>query len=550
MDRERKARLDSIFEAFSIMAEGRYVYVCDMREDYSRWSRSAVDYFDLPSEYMTGAGDIWAQRIHPDDLPAYQKSIDGIFAGTDGSHDMQYRARDREGNYAVCTCRGVVLRDGVGTPIYFCGAIQNHGAMSYVDTVTGLRSLYGFFDDLKAMYWAHAPGTVLLLGLSGFSTVNDLYGYSFGNDVLRVLGNYLTQTFAGRGSVYRMDGTKYAVISHSLDAAGMQAVYRQLQLDVRHRFSVGEESVGLTLNAGLVVADTFDISTETIYTCLKYAYSRSKTQLHGHCVVFTDDVTVESRHYLDLLNRIRADVTQDCRGFYLCYQPIVDAQTDRLTGMEALLRWRDERGTVPPDRFVPVLEQDAVFPVLGNWILRRAMTDTRRLLDRWPDLVVNVNLSYTQVEHSGFVDEVLDLLEETGLPPQNLCLELTERCKMLDMALLKTAFRTFRRCGIRIAVDDFGTGFSSLGILRDLPVTCIKVDREYVKNVETSSRDRKTVKWIAELASEFHMEVCVEGVETAEMRDLLRQYHVARFQGYLYSRPIPFEQFWEKYHEA
>ena len=267
-----------------------------------------------------------------------------------------------------------------------------------------------------------------------------------------------------------MDGTKYAVISHSLDAAEMQAVYRQLQLDVRHHFSVGEESVGLTLNAGLVVANTFDISAETIYTCLKYAYSRSKTQLHGHCVVFTDDVTAESRHYLDLLNRIRADVTQDCRGFYLCYQPIVDAQTDRLTGMEALLRWRDESGTVPPDRFVPVLEQDSVFPVLGHWILHRAMTDARRLLDRWPDLVVNVNLSYTQVEHSGFVDEVLDLLEETGLPPQNLCMELTERCKMLDKALLKTTFRTLRRCGIRIAVDDFGTGYSSLGILRDLPV--------------------------------------------------------------------------------
>ena len=550
MDPERKAMLDSFFEAFSILAEGRYVYVCDMREDYSRWSQSAVDYFGLPGEYMTGAGDIWAEHIHPDDLPAYRTSIDSIFAGTNGTHDMQYRARDRDGNYAVCTCRGVVLRDSKGAPIYFGGAIQNHGAMSYVDTVTGLRSLYGFFDDLKSMYWAHDPGTILLLGLSSFSTINDLSSYSFGNDVLRALGNYLTRAFAGSGCVYRMDGTKYAVISHSLDAAEMQALYREIQLSVRHQFYVDEEAVGLTLNAGLVVADTFDISTETIYSCLKYAYSRSKTLFHGHCVVFTDELTAENRRYLDQLNRIRADVTQDCRGFYLCYQPIVDAQTDCLKGMEALLRWQDASGPVPPDRFVPVLEQDAVFPALGHWILRRAMTDTRRMLDRWPELVVNVNLSYTQLEHSGFVDEVLDLLRETGLPPQNLCLELTERCKMLDKALLKTAFRTFRRCGIRIAVDDFGTGFSSLGILRDLPVTAIKVEREHVKNIETSRRDQKTVQCIAELARAFHIDVCVEGVETAAMRDFLRQYHVTSFQGYFYSRPIPFEQFWEKYHEA
>ena len=221
MDADRKKRLDSLFEAFSIIAEGNYVYLCDMKEDVSRWSERAVDFFDLPGEYMKNAGAIWAEHVHPDDRDNYNSSIAAIFEGRDSGHDMQYRALAKDGSYAVCTCRGVVIRDADGSPAYFGGSIHNHGLLSFIDASTGLRSLYGFFDDLQSSFWKQESFTVMMIGLTAFSNVNDLYGYSFGNSVLQALATLLQREFANNGAVYRLDGTKFAVISHSLSEEEM-----------------------------------------------------------------------------------------------------------------------------------------------------------------------------------------------------------------------------------------------------------------------------------------------------------------------------------------
>lgn len=549
MKDDKKKRLDNLFEAFSIIAEGKYVYLCDMNEDVSRWSKSAVDYFNLPGEYMKNAGDIWAEHIHPEDRESYSKSIAAIFAGDHSGHDMQYRAQAKDGSYAVCTCRGVVIHDVQGNVAYFAGAIQNHGLLSYIDTVTGLRSLYGFFDDLKSLFWNQEKSVVLLMGLTGFSNINDIYGYTFGNSVLRSIANTLQSEFANNGAVYRMDGTKFAVISRVMNAEEMCSVYKRIQSAMAHQFSVENERVSLSLNAGVVTIDNFEISTKTVYSCLKYAYYESKDKRLGDAVIFADALTDENRLYIEKLNVIRNSVAENCKGFYLCYQPIMDARTDQLKGMEALIRWKSsDYGTVPPIQFIPVLEQDTLFPELGRWILRTALEDGKLLVQKYPNFVMNVNLSYAQLEISTFASEVIGLLEETGFPPQNLCLEITERCRMLDIGLLKNMFRIFREHGIKVALDDFGTGFSSLGILRELQVDTIKIDREYVKNVENDKSDQSTVMFISSLAESFNAEICIEGVETAEMRDFLRQYgNVSSFQGYYYSKPLPMDEFIQKY---
>lgn len=545
---EHKKKLDSLFEAFSILAEGKYVYLCDMRYDYSRWSQNAVDYFGLPDIYMKGAGEIWEQHIHPDDRENYHRSIANIFDGSEHGHDMQYRALAKDRHYVVCTCRGVVIRDENDQPVYFGGAIHNHGMLSYIDTVTGLRSLYGFFEDLQSMFWKHDEGTVLLLGLSSFSNINDLYGYTFGNSVLRSLGNLLQKEFSNSGAVYRMDGTKYAVISHTLSADQLVEIYRKVYSTTSHDFCVEEERLSLQLNAGIVHVNNFDISTETVYCCLKYAYYESKERKLGDAVIFSDALTDDNRLYIEKLNTIRNSVTDSCKGFYLCYQPIVDAQTDQLKGMEALLRWRNEEyGAVPPTQFIPVLEQDPLFPELGRWILHTAMEDGKQLLMKYPHFVMNVNLSYAQLETNTFINDVLRAMEDTGYPAENLCLEITERCRLLDMNLLKTIFRTLHEKGIRLALDDFGTGYSSMGILRELNVDVVKIDREYVKDVVTSSSDQSTVQFISTLADSFKADVCVEGVETEEMRDFLRSYRVSSLQGYYYSKPLPIDEFVLKY---
>ena len=229
-------------------------------------------------------------------------------------------------------------------------------------------------------------------------------------------------------------------------------------------------------------------------------------------------------------------------GFFLLFQPVVDAQTEALTGAEALLRWKnDVYGMVPPDQFIPVLESDPLFPELGEWIIRESIMGAKQILTRHPDFVINVNLSYTQIEIPGFTDMVFDILEELSFPPEHLCLEVTERCRLLDMELLKNVATSLKARGVRLALDDFGTGFSSVGILKEIPFDTIKIDRSFVMNIENNDLDRSLVQIIAGLAPVFGAKLCVEGIETEGMRDLLRSFRVGSFQGYYYSRPIPVE---------
>ncbi len=544
---ESKYRLDRLFEAFSLIAEGNYVYVCDMREDFSHWSQTAVDYFNLPGEYMYGAGAIWEEHIHPDDRERYRQSIDSIFSGTDSEHDMQYRALAADGKYVVCTCRGVVIRDLDGKPEYFAGTIKNHSSMSYIDTITGLRSLYGFFDDLKAASWKKRESNAMMIGVTGFSNINDIHGYTFGNAVLRQLGNAISGAFSNYGGVYRLDGTRFAVISRSLSVERMIEIYNSLREKVSYELFVNGQRISLSLNAGVIRIDDFNIDSEIIFSCLKYAYYESKNRYLGDTRIFENTLSIDNRKLIERLNVIRSSVIDNCRGFYLCYQPIMYADTEKFKGMEALVRWKhDVYGHVSPAEFIPVLEQDVLFPELGRWILRQSMTDGKRLLEKYPHLLMNVNISYTQMKQSDFVSDLISIIEDTGFPPENLCLEITERCRLLDMDMLKDILVVFREKGIKIALDDFGTGFSSLGVLRELPIDIVKIDRQFVQNIEQSRSDQNTVMFIASLANAFSTEVCVEGVETARMRDFLRRYKITSFQGYYYSKPIPIDEFIEK----
>ncbi len=547
MDESRLKKLDSMFETFSIIAEGNYVYLCDMKCDYSRWSKSAVDYFNLPDQYMSNAGTIWEEHIHPDDRESYRASISRIFSGQDKGHNMQYRAKSADGNYVVCTCRGAVIRDENDEPEYFAGAIKNHGSLSYIDTITGLRSLYGFFDDLKTLLWKKTKTTAVIIGITGFSIINDVYGYKFGNKVLRKLANTIQNVFGNVGAVYRMDGTKFAILSRNVSKGEISALYGILQEQVSHTFFIEEERISLSLNAGLMSIDDFNIASETVYSCLKYAYDESKNRRLGDMVIFENIMNSDNKKFIEKLNVIRNSVIEDCKGFYLCYQPIMYADTEKLKGMEALIRWKDDKyGTVPPVQFVPVLEQDVLFPELGKWILHKAMTDGKLFLEKYPDFIMNVNISYAQLERSDFVSDVFNIIKETGFPAENLCLEITERCRLIDIDILNNMFRIFREHGIKIALDDFGTGFSSLSVLRTLPIDTVKIDREFVKDIEKSLSDQKTIKFISSLADTFSAEVCVEGVETAQIRDFLRDYGIKSFQGYYYSRPIPIEEFIKK----
>ncbi len=210
---KRRKKLNELFNAFAAVSDGTYIFFCDMKYDYSRWSRNAVDTFGLPSEYMYNAGEIWESHIHEEDRKVYHNGIAEIFSGAAAGHDMQYRARRLNGEYDVCVCKGVVIRDPDGRAEYFGGTIRNLGLHGNIDMVTGLRNQYGFFEDLQNKMMKNTEIRVVLVGIGKFSEINEVYGYHFGNRILQMFGRYLFEHVGNAGTVYRMDGTKFAVIT-------------------------------------------------------------------------------------------------------------------------------------------------------------------------------------------------------------------------------------------------------------------------------------------------------------------------------------------------
>ncbi len=538
-----KERLDSIFESYSIIADDLDVFVCDMQFNYSRWAKELVDTFGLPSEYMYDAGLIWEEHIHPDDRAEYRKGIDAIFLGSQPTHDMQYRARRPDGEYDVCTCRGIVILDGYGKPAYFAGAIRNHSKLSYIDSITGLRNQYAFFSDLKSYIKKKIPVRIGMAGIGKLAEINAVYGYDAGNQMLQHFGRYLMDNVTSREGTYRLDGSRFAIISETRTEQELIDLYELLRSFFRKGVRLDDNVFVLECNAGLLSLNDFNIDDQTVYACLNLAYQESKLIRHGDLVTFRTDLTADSKKNSEKLYAIHSSISQGFEGFYLLYQPVVDASTERVIGAEALLRWKNEEyGVVPPDVFISFLEGDPLFPELGKWILNTAIEDAKKITEYVPDFVINVNLSYVQLEKGNFPEIVREAIKKNGFSADQVCLEMTERCRLLDMELLRNVIATLHSGGVKVALDDFGTGFSSIGLMKNLPFNTIKIDKSFVQQIEKDEREKRLLCNFTDMAGIFGADVCVEGIETPGMRDIIKDYGIHSFQGYFYSKPIAIDE--------
>ena len=545
---ERKRYLDELFDAMQIAAEGYYVYVCDLAYDYSRWSLEAIAHFDLPGEYMVGCKGLWGNLIFPGDQDVYLKSIDDIFAGVAKHHDMQYRVRNRDGQYVVCTCRGTVIHDESGNPVYFVGTIQNNGINISMDSLTGLQNLYGLFSHLDGLYQKRTKANIMMIGIRHFSTVNEMWGYDFGNMVIHKVVQELKQIFANDGILFRGDGVRFILLSRSLSMEQLCLKYEEVCRRISAELEMDGYHPDLDISGSALEISTFDVKPQAMYSCLNYAYTISCEQGNGQLQIFRNEVDQNRTDLMTLINVIRRSIEHDCEGFVLYYQPIMNAETGTVSGCEALLRWYNpEYGLVPPNRFIPVIENDPSFFRLGEWILRKAMEDAKPFLKNYPDFELNVNISYNQLKRASFVETVRRNLEITGYPAKNLCLEITERCRLLDIRRLSLIGTQLQEMGVHFAIDDFGTGYSSVGILKQLKCDVVKIDKMFVDHIACRDEDARLLKALNEVAMIHGSTVCAEGVETQEQCEIIRKCGIHTVQGYYFSKPVPLETFQEKY---
>lgn len=535
-----------IFTAFSETSARRYIYVCNLATNVSRWSKNAVDYFGFEGEYIYDFGSSWEALIHPDDVEIYRKDISAFFAGKKKNHYAEYRVRNAEGEYVFVTCRGIILKGENGESDLFAGTLINHGVADFVDPVTGLYNNYKFMQTKKELIRAKQHMHILMIGLNNFGDINYTYNFFFGNTILNQFSNKIRSLMNEDSTLYRMDGPKFAIICKDSSNEAIEELYANIQEMSKHFTTDENIDIPLMISGGAIEINDFNVTGQSIYGCLSHAYADSKYKNHSELVFYDTSLQSTYREALNLLTALRQSIANDCEGFYLNFQPLINPSNNEIIGAEALLRYKDEDfGEVSPGKFIPLLEEDACFFDLGTWILKQALTEGKNFLKYNPNLVIDVNLSYTQISQARFRDVLVDVLDETQFPVKNLCLELTESCRDLDVTLLREEVMFYRSLGIKVAVDDFGTGTSCLALLRDIPVDCLKLDQSFVLNLPNNTIDQYIIDAFVQCANNLKINICLEGVENKFIRNLVEKYKVGMHQGFLYSRPVSISKYLE-----
>ena len=534
--------INRIFDTFAVTSRSRYVYVYDMEKNISRWSSNAVDYFGLTGEYIYNASSVWANRIHPDDRDNYNEYISLVYAGKKASPNIEYRAKNKNGEYVVCSCRGVVIKDYSGNPVFYACSIINKGIVDNNDPITLLPNQYEMLNYMRQLKLQKKVYTILMINFIDFGDINRRYGYAIGNNILRATATKLTQDAKEQGKIYRGDGTVLCMITDLMTLDEVKKFYGRMRSFTREALAINGKKVGAEIGGGVIIATDFNVDEHSIYTSAKYALDFSKSQRHGNLIIFHNDELDNKKSNIELVDAVRNSVINGMDGFFLEYQPIVSSVDGRLVGMEVLLRWQKEPyGVVSPSEFVPWLEQDQVFYNLGNWILETALKDALEIRQNVKDFYMSVNLALMQLERSEFRTTLIDILRRTGYPATGLCLELTQGSRQLSVEHLKSQVEFLKSCGVRIGLDV--TDFASLDYVRHFPVDLVNIVPALTDGIDQNITNKYVIETITAFTHRLRIRTCFTGIEDEETAKIAKQFPVSDLMGYYYGRPCKIDDF-------
>jgi len=408
------------------------------------------------------------------------------------------------------------------------------------DELTALGNRTLFTEKLEeALASATGPVAVVLVDLEGFKDVNDSFGHDIGDRLLRAVGVRFHRAAGRRNIVARMSGDEFAVlISDPREAVAAQDVVLRLRAALEQPLDLDGRLLKVQAAFGVATATSRGVTATELTRDADVALNAARAAGKGRISVFETAMQDRIRERTEL----SADLVQALeRGeMSLMYQPIVDLGSDVVRGVESLVRWNHpQRGPISPGIFVPLAEATGMIIPLGRWVLRQSMRRLAQWQEEFPDgypLTLDVNVSTDQLADPDLVGEVLSLIDETGVPPSSLVLEITESALVADLDAALRPLRRLAAAGVRIALDDFGTGYSSLAYLRKLPVSVLKVDRSFIEDTDSPDSDATVLmRGIVELGRGLGMEVVAEGIQTTRHLRLVRDAGCHLGQGYLWS---------------
>jgi diguanylate cyclase (GGDEF)-like protein/PAS domain S-box-containing protein len=491
----------------------------------------------------------WLDRVHPADREALQSTILAHLAGCSARFESEHRLRHQDGSWRWVLARGQARRDGEGKAIRFSGSMMDIAepkltAVRVVhDALTRLPNRGNFDELLKGAFnrarrrGGDRPLALLLLDVDGFGALNARLGHAAGDEVLMQLVERLHASL-GEGDVLARSGAdEFAVLVEDVkDEAEAESVARRLQEAAARAFDVKGDALSLTVSVGVALSAAAYTRASDLLADAAAAMYRAKAQGRGRSVTFDPEMREHAPHLLDLEADLRNALARD--EFRVHYLPIVDVALGRIQGFEALIRWaHPERGLISPEHFVPFADETGLIVPIGRWLLSQAGRDFESCRRAGSDaLTLNVNLSSRQLQHSDLLEHIDGILTEHSLQPEELVLELSENT--LQKAEHAERIGELRERGVRLYMDDFGTGACSLNSLLRLQLDSLKIDRSLFSGGSPRGQAPELVRTIVSLARDMGTRVVAEGVETAEQLGFLREVGCAAAQGFYFSPPV------------
>jgi diguanylate cyclase (GGDEF)-like protein/PAS domain S-box-containing protein len=496
----------------------------------------------------------WFARIHPEDRRRVHAELLKPAAPAGTLFESEHRILHADGSWRWVLLRGVRVVDREGATVRMAGSQTDvsqrkgyedqlvHDALH--DGLTGLPNRGLFLDRLgRAIAYAQRHPeqhfAVIFLDLDRFKVVNDRVGHVASDQVLVAVARRLEACLRQGDSVARLGGDEFALLLH--DVENPSAVAHRIQQELARPFDAAGQQVLVTASLGIALSSIGFSRPEDVLRDADAAMYRAKARGRARFEIADAELHARSLEQLEMESQLREAVERD--QLRLHFQPVVVMESRELVGFEALMRWQHpERGLRSPDDFIPLAEQTGLIMAIGSWALREAcrqMEEWRRAWAVAEPLWLSVNLSSRQFLHPQLVQEIHDVLRETGFPADRLRLEITESVIMDDPAGVGLILQRLRDTGIRVAVDDFGTGYSSLAYLHRLPVDTIKIDRSFVHDMHLDPALVAVIKTVISLSGSLRMETVAEGVETDEAASALQEMGCHLGQGFLFSHPLP-----------